>query len=54
MTQNNESLRECVHKIEEKLRSIVGDCIGKWFATPHRDYEYEQLVELCLERLSYS
>lgn len=46
MTQNKESLRECVQKIEGELRSIVGDCIGKWFATPRYDYEFEELVEL--------
>jgi hypothetical protein len=44
MTQNNESLRECVQKIEGELRSIVGDCIGKWFSIPR--YEFEELVEL--------
>ena len=46
MSENNESLRECVQKIEGELRSIVGDCIGKWFSIPRYDYEFEELVEL--------
>ena len=50
MTQNNESLRECVQKIEGELRSIVGDCIGKWFSIPRYDYEFEELVELLNRR----
>ncbi len=50
MTQNKESLRECVQKIEGELRSIVGDCIGKWFSIPRYDYEFEELVELLNRR----
>ena len=46
MSENNESLRKCVQTVEGDLRSIVGDCVGKWFAAPRCDYEYEQLVEL--------
>ena len=46
MSESNESIRKCVHKVEGDLRSIVGDCVGKWFAAPRCDYEYEQLVEL--------
>lgn len=46
MSESNESLRKCVQKVEGDLRSIVGNCVGKWFAAPRCDYEYEQLVEL--------
>ena len=50
MSENNESLRKCVQKIEGELRSIVGDCIGKWFSIPRYDYEFEELVELLNRR----
>ena len=46
MSESNDSLRKCVQKVEGDLRSIVGNCVGKWFAAPRCDYEYEQLVEL--------
>lgn len=46
MSESNESIRKCVQKVEGDLRSIVEDCVGKWFAAPRCDYEYEQLVEL--------
>ena len=42
MTKNKESLRECVLNTEAQLRSIVGDCVEKWFTTPRSDYECEQ------------
>ena len=50
MTKKIERLRERVQKVEGELRSIVGDCVGKWFAAPRCDYEYEQLVELLNRR----
>ncbi|MBR5465593.1 MAG: hypothetical protein IKU77_07400 [Alistipes sp.] len=46
MTRTNEHLRKSVLNIEAQLREIVGNCIGKWFASPRCDYEYEPLVEL--------
>jgi hypothetical protein len=44
-------LRERVQKVEEKLRSIVGDPVAKWFTTHRSQREYEKLIYLLNQRL---
>lgn len=43
-------LRERVQKVEEKLRSIVGDPVAKWFTTHRSQREYEKLIYLLNQR----
>ena len=50
MTHNNECLRESVVNIEAQIRSIVGECVGKWFATQRSEFECEHLIELLFQR----
>lgn len=43
-------LRERVQKVEEKLRSIVGCPVAKWFTTHRSQREYEKLINLLNQR----